>query len=577
MAYFIKKTKRKDDLYLQIYESFNVPEKKGSRNKSVKALGYAKDLLKKLNDEGHNVATVEDVIKHYDRVADDMNAEGGREVGDKSATKYAGHFLPAALVREMKLDKVVKVMHNNRKFRFSPSDLFFNLAYAQILSPGSKLRAYEEVLPNLYGGSEATYDQVLDLVNLVGSDYEKYIELFNCGISDVFGKRKTSKVCFDCTNYYFEIDFEDDLRRKGPSKENRHCPIIGQSLMLDEEGIPIAMGLYPGNQSEKPELRKTIDELKERYEITGRIVQVADKGLNCAQNIFRAKADHDGYIFSKSVHGTALSKQEKEWVLLDDKMANAWTTVYDQTTGKVKYLCKSCVDLFEYAFDDEEGNHIKFKTKERRVVTYNPDLATKRIAEIDREVEKLRNNKGPKSVAREELGDRSKYLKVTKEAKNLSVFEINEDKVAEDKKYAGYNLLVTSEISMKPEEIYETYHRLWKIEESFRVMKTTLEARPVYVQKYESIFGHFTIVYAALVLLRLLEIKVFKNKFSAPELAKFMRGFTVTESDYSRFVNGMAKSRVLDHVKNLFGCRSVSKLWLNKKDLDRLFQIKLEH
>ena len=108
--------------------------------------------------------------------------------------------------------------------------------------------------------------------------------------------RKTSNVYFDCTNYYFEIDAEDNLRKKGPSKENRKDPIVGMGLLLDEDQIPLTMKLYPGNQSEKPIIRQCINEMKDKYHMNGKTIQVADKGLNCAKNIFEALKNGDGYI-----------------------------------------------------------------------------------------------------------------------------------------------------------------------------------------------------------------------------------------------------------------------------------------
>ena len=126
----------------------------------------------------------------------------------------------------------------------------------------------------------------------------------------------TSKTYFDCTNFYFEIDKEDEFRKKGPSKENRRDPIIGLGLLLDANQIPIGMKLYPGNESEKPIIREVIKDLKNRNQITGKTIQVADKGLNCSNNIINAIKNKDGYIFSKSVK--QLPEVEQTWVLLDN-------------------------------------------------------------------------------------------------------------------------------------------------------------------------------------------------------------------------------------------------------------------
>lgn len=149
-------------------------------------------------------------------------------------------------------------------------------------------------------------------MSFIGESYKKYIELFNhCYEQHYPGD--FSNVFFDCTNYYFEIVLPCEDKQKAPSKENRHDPIIGQALLLDADLVPVAMQMYPGNESEKPYIRKMIEEMKRRYKISGKTVQVADKGLNCARNIYTAvKEADDGYIFSKSVHGKNLSRKEKK-------------------------------------------------------------------------------------------------------------------------------------------------------------------------------------------------------------------------------------------------------------------------
>ncbi len=129
-------------------------------------------------------------------------------------------------------------------------------------------------------------------------------------------KRNLEKVYFDCTNYYFEIDEENDFLRKGPSKENRKEPLLSQALMLDADQIPIDTEFFPGNQSEKPFLRNRVEDMKARNNVTGRVIQVADKGLNCARNIYSAVIEaNDGYIFSKSIKGTSLTTEQKEWII----------------------------------------------------------------------------------------------------------------------------------------------------------------------------------------------------------------------------------------------------------------------
>ncbi len=197
----------------------------------------------------------------------------------------------------------------------------------------------------------------------------------------------TSHSYFDCTNFYFEIDKEDYFRLKGPSKENKKEPIVGMGLLLDANQIPIGMKMYPGNESEKPVIREIIDELKQRSHISGRTIQVADKGLNCFNNILHALKAGDGYIFSKSVK--TLSETEKTWVLLE----NDYVDVKNKR-GEVLYRIKECVDDFSYSYTDNAGHRKTLKLTEKRIVIFNPKLAEKQKYEINRQVEKAKKSQG---------------------------------------------------------------------------------------------------------------------------------------------------------------------------------------
>ena len=137
--------------------------------------------------------------------------------------------------------------------------------------------------------------------------------------------------------------------------------------------------MYPGNESEKPYIRKVIEEMKQRHDVSGKTIQVADKGLNCARNIYAAvKEANDGYIFSKSIHGKNLSEKEKKWVLLEND-TNVFSNYTDER-GNISFRLKSCIDSFDYNFkeiDPETGKEsvTRFSVKEKRIVSYNPNLA----------------------------------------------------------------------------------------------------------------------------------------------------------------------------------------------------------
>ena len=573
MAYFLRKDKKEKGLYLQIYETFWVKELKQPRSKCIMSIGYLDDLK---SDQ------MPDPIAHYQGVVDDMNSklaasrheETRPRAFQRVIEKNVGYYLLSVLIDELDVGPTIDILANTRQFQFSIKDMLNQLIFARVISPCSKAKSVSSVFPSLFRTAPMSEDQVYDGCFFIGESYRKYIELFNHQFAK-HHKRCFDRVYFDCTNYYFEMDFPKGDCQKGPSKENRMSPIIGQALLLDAEMIPLDMQMFPGNESEKPHFRRLIEEMKQRCKVTGRTIQIADKGLNCAKNIHAAVVEStDGYIFSKSIHGRNLSEAEKSWILLNNDQ-NVFTDYYDES-HHLTHRLKSCVDTFEYSFeelDPETGEEIttSFSVQEKRVVVYSPKLAAKQKAEILKMAEKASN-----CVSYKKLANAVKYVRVLNKDKNGKkvepVFEVDEDRLNEDLQYAGYNLLVTSETKMTEQQIYSAYHNLWKIEESFRITKSFLEARPVYVQKKETIYGHFLICYLSLFLLRVLEIKCFRNQVNSYDLINFMRDLRVVESVDGTYINIARNQEVNEKIKQLTGLTNLDALYLTQSEIDNLFK-----
>ena len=562
-----------------MYESRWNKEFKQPRNHCIESFGYVNDLVSE--EIPDPISYYRDLVAKRELERKSILDDSTRpRIFDQTVEKNAGHFLIHALLEELGVKEIIDILSSVMRFRFSVYDMMEKLICARIIDPCSKSKTVSSVFPLLYNESEISEDQVYDGCFFIGESYEKYIELFNSQYEKLYG-RSYDKVFFDCTNYYFEIDLPDEDKQKGPSKENRHEPIIGQALLLDADQIPLGMTMYPGNESDKPYIRKAVEDMKQRYKVSGRTIQVADKGLNCARNIYAASVEaKDGYIFSRSIHGKALSKEEKVWVLLEDEGPNRYTEHRDDS-GRLLYKTKSCIDDFSYEFketDPETGEETvtKFTVKEKRVVSYNPSLAAKQKAEIMKQVEKASNCLTYKRMAREELGDAVKYVSfesVGKDGKKVKpVVYIDMDKVNEDLKYAGYNLLVTSETDMPTDEIYKTYHGLWRIEESFRITKSFLDARPVYVQKKETIYGHFLICYLSLFLLRILEFKCFKNKMNSSEIIRFIRDFRIARKDEDTWINLAHDRKAVEKMKEVTGITILDALYPTNSEVKNLFE-----
>ena len=536
MAYFLKKTKQKNRTYLAIYESFYNHDKKGTAHKCFKSCGSIESHIE--NGMADPVAFFQMEVDELNKVKSDI---GTRKISDKSPILYLGYFPLMSILNKLKIKKYVDYFKLTNDFEYDLYELLSSLIFARAVNPCSKNRTFHDVLPNLYHAYNYSYDQLLDGLSFLGLNYEKFIELFTVQLKSTYGI-DTSNTYFDCTNFYFEIDREDDFRKKGPSKENQKSPIVGLGLLLDNHQIPIGMRMYPGNESEKPVLRDVIDHLKKQNNITGKTIHVADKGLNCAQNIAFSKSNGDGYLFSKSVK--TLPEKEKIWVLLDQDFID----VKDKN-GKVLYRCKSCIDKFPYEIE-QDGKKVTVKLTEKRLLTYNPTLASKKRYEINRMIEKAKSMT-LSQAKKNEYGEAGKYVNFTDKQGKKATVSMNQDAIDKDLRFAGYNLLVTSEIEMTDADIYSTYHNLWRIEESFKIMKSDLDARPVFLQKESTIKGHFLICYLTVLLERILQFKILGDKYSTSEIFEFMRRFRATKAD-NKYINTTTNSAFIEELTKSF-------------------------
>lgn len=566
MSFFLKKSNLKKGVYLQIYESYYDPVRKGGAHRSYMALGYVNALKEK---------GIEDPIAYYGEEVQRLNeaqkqerhARKAETITEQSPERLLGYFLLKSIHEGLGIKPLLDLLQAREGYRFNVYQIMSALVYARVVNPCSKLKTYDEVFPKMLEETDFSLTQVYSALEYLGREYERIIAIYSHQVNEKY-RYNTEHTYFDCTNFYFEIDREDDFRRKGPSKENRREPIVGLGLLLDANQIPLGMKVYPGNASEKPVMREIIDDLKKHSNITGRTIQVADKGLNCAENIVHALQAKDGYLFSKSVK--TLPEVEKAWVLNPE----GYREVKD-SAGKVLYKIKSCVDEFPYKVRDAEGREVTVRLPEKRVVTFNPSLAEKQKYEIDREVEKARKLQ-LSQAKRSEYGDCSRFVSFIptdskgkrKDDGKVKVI-MNEEAIRKAKNLAGYNLLVTSELNMSDGQIYCAYHNLWRIEESFRVMKSFLDARPVFLQKRESIIGHFLICYLSVLFLRLLQFKILDNKFSSENIFAFMTDFRVAKISSRSFLNLTTKSNLTDALSCTFYL-PVNKSILSLPDINKL-------
>lgn len=561
MAYFLKTTHKNKGDYIQIYESFREPGFSSPRHKCFKTLGYVADLV---SDE------IPDPVAHYRGIVKSMNEERNlkkrqekeQQISDVSPLKCLGYFPASAIMKRLDIQSDIELLQTDRRFEYNVFAVLEDMVYARLINPCSKHKTLETVIPSLWSHSSCSYDQLRSALEFLGERYEKIVEAFAFHTKETYDL-DTSSVLFDCTNFYFEIDREDLWRRKGPSKENRKDPILGMGLLLDKNAVPVGMHLYPGNQSEIPEIRQIINKLKSQQNISGRTIQVADKGLNCAQNVIEALDHGDGYLFSKSIK--KMDGKYRDKILTSE----GFQDVFD-AKGKLKYSVKSWIEPIEYEYTDKNGRTYKKTVDEKRVLTYNPKLAKKQRLELDKEVERARRCCFSQAKKRE-FGDSIKFASIKSKDGSKAVYEIDDEKVKEAGKCCGYNMLITSELDVEDTKIYDQYHQLWRIEETFKCLKSELDARPVYLRDIERIKGHFLVCYIAVLLERLFQFKVLDGKFESHQIYDFFREFKVVEINSHRIMNVSRTSSLIEYMANEYTL-PLTNLYLKPSDIKKVLE-----
>ena len=551
MSYFLKKTKTNKGIYYQIYDGNYNKEKRHVTQKSISVIGYHEDLLKKGIKDPLNYAQ-ELVTKLEQERKEKARLSRIKTIDDLCDIKNLGASFVSSFLDSLNIELPINVFNYGRRVNYKLYDVMKFLIASQIYDPSSKLNEYNNLKDKFFFDSNFTYANMLDALDILGEDYQSVIELFNKHFKSLY-KFTTDKVFFDCTNYYFEIDKPYDDKQKGPSKENRNNPIIGMGLLLDKNQMPISMKMFPGNKSEKPIIREIINEMKNSNQINGKTIQVADKGLNCGQNIFECIKNNDGYIYSNSVK--KLSAKELVWV---DKEDDYIKDCEENCTFKYK----ECIDDFKYDFIFNGTKYSK-NFRQKRIIYWSKKLEDKHKIEINMLIEKAKKL-ALSQAKKSEYGECSRYINFAKidddgeiTVENVKKI-IDQEKIEKDLKYCGYNMLITSETTIPAKEIYNVYHRLWRIEESFRILKTDLCARPAYLQGKYKIYGHFLMCYLALVFIRYVELIVLKDEIPAISIINFIRKFEVFDNE-ELYVNLLKKRYCID---NLI---SITNLPINKK------------
>ena len=532
---YLQKTKQNNGrVFLSIKKTYRDTDTKKNKSTNVSSIGWLDELEKEYDDP----------IAHFKEVARQMTADErarGRVQIDialderlpKNAqgVKNLGYAIPMKVYHDLGIDEFLKAKMIREDFKFNTNSIMILLVMSRILYPGSKKKAFDEK-GRFFERFDFTLDDVyrsLTHFSKISEDLQRFI---HGRVREKYGS-DTSIIYYDVTNYYFEISKADDLRKYTKNaKQKRVKPVVQMGLAMDNDGVPIHYELFPGNKLDKETFRSVIGEVRKTYG-TGRIIVVADMGVITGDNIYylvdggKPEKPRNGYVFSFSVRGGA--KKFKSYVLDQTGYLDKDGKI---PTDKTDFMIKSRIERRDINVTMISGRTQKTKfVYEKQIVFWSYKYFKKaraERAEMIAKAEDLAANPSKHTKATSygaaayvqniEFDDETGEVTTAKNG----MPSVNYDKIREEEKYDGYYSIVTSELEMNDLDIIDTYRGLWEIEETFKVTKSDLETRPVYVRDEDHIDAHFLTCFIALTILRLMQKKTGK-KYSAREIIEDLK------------------------------------------------------
>ncbi len=545
---------KEDRSKLVLLQSYKGEDGK-KHTRQIEDFGYTDDLEKKFG---------ENYLEHFRKIAEERTAEEkdkgrfisvtldkyenmAKEYDERNEAMYykpLGYAYISKIISVLTLDKFVDNRRKNLDIEYNLTNLMRLYIYKRILDPGSKLDDWEN--RKQYGNNmEFALNQMYSGLQQLGKWKEPMLEMLNAKMKEKFG-RKNGFAFMDGTNVYYEIEDEDGFRMYGKCKEERSLPITQIGLLLDSNAIPMSYDIYPGNTNDCTMLRPAMDRVRTKFNLKN-MIYVADKGFHDGKSFADCIMNHDGYVISNSVRGTKIDAKLRKKVL-DRKGYHCFDEHGNEqdkyVEGETIYMYKTINDPGALNVEDENGKKKKVEGTGRYVIAYWSlyySLRAKRDRQksVEKAMEKshtnskskIDNNYGSNGYLKTEV-----YDKDGKEVEDYTAkVKYNQKKVDEEESMDGFYLIETNlagkgwfdddkpfkegedsrwredwgmlqlNRELKPMDIVDIYGQLWKIEDSFRVLKSNLNIRPVYVYTKESLEGHFLICFLSLLILRLIQ------------------------------------------------------------------------
>lgn len=468
---------------------------------------------------------------------------------DEERCFQAGYLFLQKICTELKVNSICRKISKRHKYTYDFSAVLTDLIYARILSPSSKLSSYSYCQTLL---EPPKYDlQHVYRALTVMAEESHFIQEQLYSNSNFVHPRNKKILYYDCTNYYFEVEQEDDFRKYGKSKEHRPNPIVTMGLFMDADGIPLAFDIFPGNQNEQTTLKPLESKVVNDFGCS-EFIFCSDAGLDSKSNRRFNSFGNRSYVITQSL------KKMRE----DDRQIALRPTQF-RKLGSNKFIDISTLDesdpkIYETVFY-KEVPVVNGNMDETVIVTYSPKYKAyqKRIREqqISRAM-KMIEQPGKKRKGKNQ-NDPARFVKATNvtddgEIAEKKVYTLDLDKVRDEEKYDGFYAVITN-LEGNVSEIIKINKQRWEIEENFRIMKTEFEVHPAYVRRKDRIKAHFLTCYISLLVYRLLE-KRLGNKYTCEQILNTLRSMQMTLlSRESGYIPSYKRTDITDELHKVFG------------------------
>ena len=552
MSLFIKKYKTPSGkTHCSIVDGYRTNGK--VKQKTIKVYGFLEDLQKQYDNPTEFLNYELEKLKKEIQTKYTITIDRNKANSFDDDTFNIGYAYLKNIFQELGVSNVLKNKQYSTNIKYSLPKACELLIYSRILNPGSIKYTFEHK-NQFFEPFDLSIDNLYRSLNPLLECKEEIFKTIWENTKNTYN-RDASTSYYDCTNFYFEIEYDDPdtkdengeiikkgLRKRGPEKNHRPDPIVEMGLLLDKKGFPISYNLFPGNTSEKETLVPEIKRIKRRHNID-KVIVVADRGLNCSNNMIKTAGlnldnkNRDGYIYGQSIRGA--DQEFKDWVLKNDYIIDK---IIDEEENEIVFKHKSRIYPKKmYITRDDKGltkNGNKKKQSitidQKQMVYFSQKYADKQKRDRQMVINKAKdliNNPGSynraTSYGAAGYVNNIKFDKTTGAISDGSTLSLNEEKINEEAKYDGYYCIVTSEENLSDLELRNIYKGLSKIEETFKITKSEFNARPINVRLEDHIDAHFLTCFISLVIIRILQDKI-NNKYTLKNLLEKMKNFKCT-------------------------------------------------